>query len=174
MVEMVETLLSTRAVIHLLRGDPRFMMSLTPAQRWMVGLLRYPAGVGVVTAGYASAAWVAAPRQPTSGDVTLTWSAAGPPTSYLKRFPVDTLKIDRSFVDGLGRDAQDTAIVRIVVALARTLGLSVTAEGIETTQQQLELRDLGCDRGQGYLFARPLPVEGMDALLANGRLRDAA
>jgi EAL domain-containing protein (putative c-di-GMP-specific phosphodiesterase class I) len=75
--------------------------------------------------------------------------------SHLKRFPVDTLKIDRSFVDGLGNDAQDTAIVRSVVALAKTLDLSVTAEGVETLSQAAELRLLGCDFGQGYLFGRP-------------------
>jgi EAL domain-containing protein (putative c-di-GMP-specific phosphodiesterase class I) len=86
--------------------------------------------------------------------------------SYLKRFPVDTLKIDRSFVDGIGQDAQDTAIVQSVVALAKTLHLSVTGEGIETREQAARLRALGCDRGQGYLFARPLPAEDVAALLA--------
>jgi diguanylate cyclase (GGDEF)-like protein len=84
--------------------------------------------------------------------------------SYLKRFPVDTLKIDRSFVDGLGEDAQDTAIVRSIVALAKALGLSVTGEGIETTIQSEQLRDLNCDRGQGYLFARPQPAEFIERL----------
>lgn len=83
--------------------------------------------------------------------------------SYLKRFPVDTLKIDRSFVDGLGRDVQDTAIVRSVIALARSLNLNVTAEGIETPEQWQELRDLACDQGQGYYFARPQP--SVDAAL---------
>jgi diguanylate cyclase (GGDEF)-like protein len=84
---------------------------------------------------------------------------------YLKRFPIDTLKIDRSFVSGLGQDAQDTAIVRSVLALARSLGLSVTAEGIETTGQEKQLAQLDCDRGQGYLFARPLPASELDAIL---------
>src|SRR6185503_10839782 len=69
--------------------------------------------------------------------------------SYLKRFPVDTLKIDRSFVNGLGNDQQDTAIVRSVVNLAKTLNLSVTGEGIETVAQQYQLTTLGCDLGQG-------------------------
>jgi EAL domain-containing protein (putative c-di-GMP-specific phosphodiesterase class I) len=86
---------------------------------------------------------------------------------YLKRFPVDTLKIDRSFVDGLGEDAQDTAIVQSVVALARTLGLQVTGEGIETPAQAAQLRRLGCDRGQGFLFARPQAPEAITALLAS-------
>jgi len=84
--------------------------------------------------------------------------------SYLKRFPVDTLKIDRSFVDGLGEDAQDTAIVRSIVALAKALGLSVTGEGIETAIQSDQLRALNCDRGQGYLFARPQPAEVVEQL----------
>ena len=84
----------------------------------------------------------------------------------LKRFPFDTLKIDRSFVDGLGRDEQDTAIVRSVVTLAKTLSLSVTAEGIETPVQEAHLRSLGCEFGQGYLFARPQPPELIGALLA--------
>jgi EAL domain-containing protein (putative c-di-GMP-specific phosphodiesterase class I) len=88
--------------------------------------------------------------------------------SYLKRFPVDTLKIDRSFVAGLGQDAQDTAIVRSVVALAKTLSLNVTAEGIETAAQEGELRALGCEQGQGYLFARPVSAAEVDILLANG------
>ena len=88
--------------------------------------------------------------------------------SYLKILPVDTLKIDRSFVDGLGQDPQDTAIVRSIIALARTLHLSVTGEGIETAAQQHHLQQLGCHRGQGYLFARPVPADAFDALLENG------
>jgi diguanylate cyclase (GGDEF)-like protein/PAS domain S-box-containing protein len=86
--------------------------------------------------------------------------------TYLKRLPVDTLKIDRSFVNGLGHDAQDTAIVDSVVALARTLQLSVTGEGVETLAQARHLRKLGCDRGQGFLYARPLPPTDMERLLA--------
>jgi diguanylate cyclase (GGDEF)-like protein len=85
--------------------------------------------------------------------------------SYLKRLPVDTLKIDRSFVNGLGDNAQDTAIVDSVLALARTLELSVTGEGVETQAQARHLRRLGCDRGQGFLYARPLPPSDMERLL---------
>ena len=85
--------------------------------------------------------------------------------AYLKLFPVDTLKVDRSFVDGLGEDPQDTAIVHSVVALAKALGLSVTGEGIETERQRELLRDLGCERGQGYLFARPCPAADLGPLL---------
>jgi EAL domain-containing protein (putative c-di-GMP-specific phosphodiesterase class I) len=87
----------------------------------------------------------------------------------LKRLPVDTLKIDRSFVNGLGNDAQDTAIVDSVVALARTLQLSVTGEGVETPAQARHLRQLGCDRGQGFLFARPLPPVDVERLLSEAR-----
>ena len=85
--------------------------------------------------------------------------------SYLKRFPIDTLKIDRSFVAGVGQNPQDTAIVRSVVALAQALGLSVTSEGIETADQEAYLRELGCDFGQGYLFARPQAAEHIGPLL---------
>jgi diguanylate cyclase (GGDEF)-like protein/PAS domain S-box-containing protein len=86
--------------------------------------------------------------------------------SYLKRFPVDTLKIDRSFVDGLGADRQDAAIVRSVVELAQALHVTVTGEGIETAMQERELRLLGCDGGQGFLFARPLPPSAIGTLLS--------
>jgi diguanylate cyclase (GGDEF)-like protein len=77
--------------------------------------------------------------------------------SYLKRFPVDVLKIDRSFVAGLGTDADDDVIVSAVVSLAHALGLSVVAEGVETRCQLHELRRLGCDSAQGYLLGRPGP-----------------
>jgi diguanylate cyclase (GGDEF)-like protein/PAS domain S-box-containing protein len=86
--------------------------------------------------------------------------------SALKRLPVDTLKIDRSFVDGIGQNAQDTAIVRSIVSLAKILGLRVTAEGIETPTQHAKLKALGCEQGQGYLFARPMPAEAVPAHLA--------
>jgi len=86
--------------------------------------------------------------------------------SYLKRFPVDTLKIDRSFVEGLGADSQALAIVQGIVALAKALNLSVTGEGVETPAQHTQLRELGCDRGQGYLYARPLAAADLVGLLA--------
>jgi diguanylate cyclase (GGDEF)-like protein len=75
--------------------------------------------------------------------------------SYLRRFPVDVLKIDRSFVDGLGHDLEDSAIVAAVVSLADTLGLHAVAEGVETELQRDCLIGLGCVEAQGYLFARP-------------------
>jgi len=86
--------------------------------------------------------------------------------SYLKRFPVDTLKVDKTFVDGLGKDAESTAIVGAVISLAKALGMRVTAEGIETKEQLDHLRALNCDQGQGYFFSRPLPAAQAEELLA--------
>jgi EAL domain-containing protein (putative c-di-GMP-specific phosphodiesterase class I) len=85
--------------------------------------------------------------------------------SYLKRFPVDTLKIDKSFVDGLGKDAESTAIVTAVVSLAKSLGMKVTAEGIETYDQMEHLQQLNCDHGQGYYFSRALTPQAMEAMM---------
>jgi diguanylate cyclase (GGDEF)-like protein/PAS domain S-box-containing protein len=81
---------------------------------------------------------------------------------YLGRFPFDAIKIDRSFVAGLGRDAYATAIVRTVVGLGHELGMTVVAEGVETRAQLERLRDLGCDVGQGFLFGRPAAVADLD------------
>ena len=78
--------------------------------------------------------------------------------TYLKRFPVEAIKIDRSFVTGLGLEADDTSIVEAVVRLGHSLGLTVVAEGVETPLQLNRLRELGCDRAQGYLFGRPRPA----------------
>ncbi len=83
---------------------------------------------------------------------------------YLKRFPVDTLKIDRSFVKGIGTNVEDGAIVRAVITVAKSLNLSVTAEGIETAEQLDHLRALGCDHGQGYFFAKPMPSDRVPSL----------
>ncbi len=77
--------------------------------------------------------------------------------AYLSRLPLDVIKVDRSFVAGLGESAMNLAIIRAVVGLAQGLGIVVTAEGIERSDQLDALRELGCDRGQGYLFARPMP-----------------
>lgn len=76
--------------------------------------------------------------------------------AYLKRFPISFLKIDRSFVDGLGVDDDDSAIVRATIALAHSLNLTVVAEGIETADQLTQLAALQCEFGQGYLFSRPI------------------
>jgi diguanylate cyclase (GGDEF)-like protein len=86
--------------------------------------------------------------------------------AYLRRLPLDTIKIDRSFVSGLGEDAADAPIVQAVISLAHGLGIDVVAEGIETEAQVAELRELLCDRGQGYWFSRPLPELAVEALLA--------
>jgi diguanylate cyclase (GGDEF)-like protein/PAS domain S-box-containing protein len=85
--------------------------------------------------------------------------------AYLRRFPVDVLKIDHTFVDGLGKDLEDSAIVAAIVSLADTLGFNTIAEGVETELQRDCLVDLGCSRAQGYLFARPVTAtEAEDAL----------
>src|SRR5690606_17017750 len=88
--------------------------------------------------------------------------------SYLKRFPVDTLKVDKSFIDGLGSDAEDTAIVAATISLARSLGLNVIAEGVETGEAVRLLREFGCEQGQGYFFAAPLPPRELAALWSDG------
>ena len=88
---------------------------------------------------------------------------------YLRRFPADTLKIDQSFVRGLGDRSEDTAIVQAVITVARSLNLRVAAEGIESQQQAEQLHAMGCDDGQGYFFARPLAAEHVPALLSNPR-----
>jgi len=87
--------------------------------------------------------------------------------AYLKRLPADSLKIDRSFVRGLGEDVEDTAIVHMIIELAHTLGLEVVGEGVEREEQARLLRDMGCDMAQGYHFAKPLPPEGIPALLSS-------
>ena len=78
--------------------------------------------------------------------------------TYLRRFPVESIKVDRSFVMGLGLEADDTTIVAAVVQLGHALGLNVVAEGVESPLQLTHLRELGCDRAQGYLFGRPRPA----------------
>ena len=85
--------------------------------------------------------------------------------SYLKRFPVDVLKIDRSFVDGLGSDPDDLAIVQAILALASSLGMVTVAEGVETDTQLAVLRDLGCSSAQGYLLGRPSPAADLTPVL---------
>ena len=86
--------------------------------------------------------------------------------SYLKSFPVDVLKIDQSFTQRLGEHSQDTAIVQAVLALAQSLGLAVTAEGVETAEQLAWLhRSEACDLAAGYLFSRPLPADEVVLLL---------
>ncbi len=89
--------------------------------------------------------------------------------SYLQRFPIDTLKIDRSFVSASETGKENGAIVRTIVSLAKALGLSIVAEGIETEEQFRILRSLGCDFGQGYLFAKPLPENEIFEMITGAR-----
>jgi EAL domain-containing protein (putative c-di-GMP-specific phosphodiesterase class I) len=90
--------------------------------------------------------------------------------TYLRRFPVEGLKIDRSFVAGIGRDAGDAAIVDAVIRLGHSLGLAVVAEGIETHGQLRHLEDAGCAFGQGYLFSKPISAHEVSLRLLTGRL----
>ena len=85
--------------------------------------------------------------------------------SYLKRLPLSNLKVDRAFIQGLPGDAENHAIVSAILSLAQHLGFSTTAEGIETLEQALLLKQLNCDLLQGFYFARPLPAEDVDAVL---------
>jgi diguanylate cyclase (GGDEF)-like protein/PAS domain S-box-containing protein len=93
----------------------------------------------------------------------------------LRHFPVDVIKVDRSFVQGVGVDPKDAAITANVVGLAHALGLQAVAEGIESDEQLLSLRTLGCDLAQGFLFARPAPPREIELLLSGGEpLTEAA
>ena len=85
--------------------------------------------------------------------------------AYLKRLPIDTVKIDQTFVRDLTVDPDDAAIVTAIVAMARSLGVEVIAEGVETEEQLAELKRLGCHRGQGYLLARPMNAAAVVKLL---------
>jgi diguanylate cyclase (GGDEF)-like protein/PAS domain S-box-containing protein len=88
--------------------------------------------------------------------------------AYLTRMPLDALKVDHSFVDGLGTEPRDTAITEAIVAMAHALSLDVVGEGVETAQQLTELSRLGCDYAQGFHFARPIPAADITAMLESG------
>jgi diguanylate cyclase (GGDEF)-like protein/PAS domain S-box-containing protein len=81
--------------------------------------------------------------------------------SYLKQLPADDLKLDQSFVAGIGKYAKDTAIVRTVIDLAHTLGMKVIAEGVESADQAEQLKEMGCELAQGYHYAEPLPIQAL-------------
>jgi EAL domain-containing protein (putative c-di-GMP-specific phosphodiesterase class I) len=101
---------------------------------------------------------------------------------HLRRFPIDVIKVDRSFIQGVERSPKDAAITANLASLAHALGLVATAEGIESESQLASVRELGCDHAQGFLFARPAPADEISALLATpggianvaGRLRESA
>lgn len=87
--------------------------------------------------------------------------------NYLKQFPIDVLKIDRTFVDGLPDGEQDAQIARAIIAMAHSLNLTVIAEGVETQAQLDFLREHGCDEVQGFLFGKPMPADHIEALYSN-------
>ncbi|HEY5076800.1 MAG TPA: EAL domain-containing protein, partial [Acidimicrobiia bacterium] len=87
----------------------------------------------------------------------------------LRRFPIDVIKVDRSFIQGVEHDSKSATITANVTSLAHALGLVAVAEGIETAGQRASARELGCDLAQGYLFARPAPADEMARLLAARR-----
>ncbi len=92
--------------------------------------------------------------------------------SYLKHFPINRLKVDRSFINGMTRDARDRAIVAGVLSIAHNLGVKVVAEGVETQEQASLLADLGCDEVQGFFFGAPVPESQVEATC--GRLGPGA
>jgi EAL domain-containing protein (putative c-di-GMP-specific phosphodiesterase class I) len=93
--------------------------------------------------------------------------------THLKQFPVDVIKIDRSFISDIETDAGDAAIVRAVLGLSQSLGIQVVAEGVETAAQASLLREHGCDLGQGYYFGHPIPA-GKVAQLMSSLTHDAS
>ena len=89
--------------------------------------------------------------------------------SHLTRFPIDSLKIDRTFVNDLGQDTQASAIVSAVIAMAKSLDLTVIGEGVETEEQREALREEGCDVVQGYLLSRPVEATAVEEFLRRYR-----
>jgi EAL domain-containing protein (putative c-di-GMP-specific phosphodiesterase class I) len=86
--------------------------------------------------------------------------------NYIRRFPVDILKVDKSFVDGVNEGGEESALTAAIIELAGILKLRPVAEGIERADQLERLLDLKCDLGQGFYFAKPLPLAGIDELLS--------
>ena len=96
------------------------------------------------------------------------FGVAGSSLSYFKEFPINAVKLDLSFISGLGLNLTDTAIVEAVLGFARSLDLTVTAEGIESPQQLVHLRNLGCELGQGYYFGAPMSKDAFEAVVFGG------
>ena len=88
--------------------------------------------------------------------------------AYLKKFPISTLKIDRSFVIGVPIDDNDCAIARAIVTMGQQLRQEIVAEGVETVEQMVFLRELGCDQLQGFLFSPPVPADDFAQMIRNG------
>ncbi len=81
--------------------------------------------------------------------------------SLLQQFPIQRIKIDRAFVQGIAERSNDRSLVRTIIAMAQSMGLDLVAEGVETVHQLQSLRDLGCDKAQGFLISRPVPADAM-------------
>ena len=93
--------------------------------------------------------------------------------SYLRTFPFEKIKIDRSFIAGMGEHADCSAIVSAITSLGRSLDVATTAEGVETREQLALLRAAGCSQAQGYLFSRPVPASELDLTVDYEHLRAA-
>jgi len=89
---------------------------------------------------------------------------------YLQRFPVDVLKVDKTFIDGLGRGPQESVLAQGIIALGTSLSLRTVAEGIEEPEQLERLREMGCEFGQGFFLSRPLPARELTELLRLRRI----
>lgn len=92
--------------------------------------------------------------------------------SYLKKLPINAIKVDRTFISDVTLNQDDSAIVRVIVAMAHSMKLRVTAEGVETLDQLAFLEVIGCDEMQGYFISRPIPAEQFEELLRRGKLLD--
>jgi EAL domain-containing protein (putative c-di-GMP-specific phosphodiesterase class I) len=89
--------------------------------------------------------------------------------AYLQRLPIDVLKIDKAFIHGLGRNPSDAEIVRLILALAQTLGLETVAEGVETAEHMVELKKMGCYLAQGFVFSSPVSADEAEEMLRSSR-----
>ena len=153
-----------------LGGGDRWPAAPTPASLCLEvteDTVRARPGAGGADAGGDAASSGSSWRSMTSAPGTRRWPS-------LRHLPLDSIKIHESFVSTLGTDPGEAAVVGALVELGHALGLSVMAEGVETDAQLAQLRDLGCDGAQGFLFSRPLPEDGVQALLGSGCTRRAS